>query len=686
MAAPIDTSVYIEKFDDFFTDKYLKELTEFKSKYPSENSFYFSWNELSKYSDEIADELIEKPDLLLAAAKDAVVRWIGLDTTNKDIHIRISELPEGGNKVSPLIQDIGSAHIHKLISIQGVVTKRAEVKPKVKMGIYRCTRCDSIQKIPIERGTEVPEICDQCRKRSLELDETASYFVNLQRAEIQELLERVKGGTPAGHIEIILEDDLVNTIVPGDTVELVGILRIRPTPKVKAPIYSKFIDVIYVKNVQKEFEEVELTKEDEEEIHSFAKRPDVIEQITKAIAPSIYGHKEVKEALALQLFGGTIGKELPEGGKIRSDIHILLIGDPGAAKTRFLQYVAELAPKSVYVSGKSVTGAGLTAAAEKDELGDGGWTLKAGALVLASGGIASVDEFDKIEKNEQAALHEVMESQTISIAKAGIVARFKAKTAILAAANPKFGRFDPNQLPSDQFDIPPTLVSRFDLIFPIKDVIDEERDKNLVQHILTSHRDAAMKKKPESEAYNVIPSEFLRKYIAYSRKTMKPILTPEASEKIKEYYLELRRLGQSQKSVPITPRQIEGLIRLSEASAKARLSPYVEISDAERAVRLTHFVLTQIAFDRATGKFDSDILWSGTGQPRSRAEQYYDLVGIIREVTKSTGQASKEEIVVQAKKLNIDEITTRRVMDEMLRKGELFEPKPGYLKLVQRSD
>ena len=681
MPASVDLTPIVEKFEEFFSSfspECSKELAEVKTKWPMKKSFYLPYGELEKFDPELADELLEHPDKILSAAREALISLVG-EKKDFDPHVRISGLSDMGI----LIQDIGASHIQKLLSFQGVITKRAEIRPRVKVAVYRCTRCDAIYKIPIEKGAFVPEVCEQCRKKSLELDEDASYFVNLQRAEAQELLERVRGGTPAAHIELMIEDDLVNTVIPGDTVEIVGIVRIRQIPKVKGHIFAKYIDVVNIKNVQREFEEVELSKEDLNEIYTFAKKPNAFEMIVKSIAPSIYGHKEVKEALALQLFGGTPDKSLPEGGRIRSDIHILLIGDPGVSKTRLLQYIADLAPKSIYVSGKSVSGAGLTAAAERDELGEG-WTLKAGALVLASGGLASVDEFDKIEKNEQAALHEVMESQSVSVAKAGIVAKFKARTAILAAANPKFGRFDPNQLPAEQFEIPPTLLSRFDLIFPIRDVLDEKTDRELAQHMLTSHRDAAMKKAPVGEAYDVLPTEFLRKYIAYARKNVKPILTPEASKKIEDYYSELRQLGQSQRSVAITPRQIEGLVRLSEASAKARLSQYVEIEDAERAIRLTDFVLRQIAFDRTTGKIDIDIIASG--QPRSRAEQYYDIVGIIRDLTQKTDIASKSDVIVEAKRIGIEEPIARKFIDEMLRKGELYEPKPGFVKFVQRSE
>lgn len=680
MAASIDTSPFIEKFEEFFTEECKQELTKIKANYPQKKSFYFSFKDLEKFDHNFADDMLEDPDNYLEAAQLAVVELAGAKITKFEPHVRVTDLPDTG----VLIQEIGASHIRKLIRIEGVVTKRAEVRPKVQMAVYICGRCDNVMRVPIVKGTHIPDTCDNCHKKGLELDEEKSYFTNLQRAEMQELLERVRGGSPASNIELMLEDDLVNVVIPGDTVEITGVVRIRPIPKQKG-VYAKFIEVVHVKNVQKDFEEVELSKEDIRDIKKFAQTPKAFEQIVKSVAPSIYGHTEVKEALVLQVFGGTKGKTLPEGGRIRNDIHILLIGDPGVSKSRLLQYMTMMAPKSIYVSGKSASGAGLTAAAEKDDLGEG-WTLKAGALVLASGGLGGIDEFDKIEKHDQAALHEVMESGSVSVAKAGMVAKFKAETTILAAANPRFGRFDPNQLPVEQFDIPPTLLSRFDLIFPIKDVLDEERDKELAQHILSSHRKAAIRKGKDVEKAEVVglPQEFLRKYVAFARKNVHPIMTQEASDKIKEYYIELRKLGQSQGAVAITPRQIEGLVRLSEASAKVRLDDKVNIEDAERAIRLTDFVIKQIALDRETGKIDIDII--ATGQPRSKAEQYYDLVGVIRDLSRHYDQVAKEMIIDEAKKVGMTEVAIRKFLDEMQRKGELFEPKPGYLKLVQKGE
>ena len=576
----------------------------------------------------------------------------------------------------------------------------------------------------------------------------------------------------------------------------------------------------------------------------------MFEKTRDAIAPGIYGHSEVKEALVLQLFGGTKDKQMPGGAPIREDIHILLIGDPGSAKcvegdteilfsdgskkrideivekqlkngyqtlkdgifaegnhdvfslspnkkivngkathffkleapewmyevetasgkkvtttpyhpffvhekgtiksvktenlnigdfvatineeksllnsdvcwekvvtkrkvkpktgwvydltvagthnfvansiivhnTRFLQYVKDIAPKGIYVSGKSVTGVGLTAAAEKDDLGDGGWTLKAGALVIASGGIASVDEFDKIDENERAAMHEVMESQTVSVAKAGIVAQFKAKTGILAAANPKFGRFDQNKLPGVQFDIPPTILSRFDLIFPILDVMDAEKDTALANYLLGVHQSSTKPGNTQAAApgeTGAIDKFLLRKYIAYARQHVKPSLSNEAMEKIKTFYVELRRRGKAEGAVPITPRQIEGLVRLSEASAKIRLSDTVEAADAERAIRLTTYVLDKVSRDRETGQIDADILM--TGRPKSQVDKINAILTIAQRMQAQLGVIEITRLMAQAADQNIDEITSRRIIDDLIYKGELYKVKPGVVKIVEQS-
>ncbi|MFH1471178.1 MAG: minichromosome maintenance protein MCM [Candidatus Micrarchaeota archaeon] len=681
-----DIAPYVERFREFFetNPKIASSIEMVAMSYPEKKSFEVDCSDLGRFDYNLADFLVAKPDIGIEAARLAASD-LGKDKVEAGVkfepHVRFFNPPR---EKELLIQDVGSLQIEKMITLEGVITKRAEVRPKVKIAVYKCSKCDAVQKVPMTKKTIVPQVCDACKRRALELAEEESYFVDLQKSEIQELLERLHGGAPASHIELWMEDDLVNTVIPGDTVEVTGILRIRPPVQGKGDSYSKYIDIVHVQKVQREFEEVEIGKEDTQKVIELSKDPRIFEKIVKSIAPSIYGHDEIKAGVALQLFGGTPEKKLPEGGNIRSDIHLLLIGDPGAAKTRILQYVIDLAPKSIYVSGKTVSGVGLTAAAEKDDLSEGGWTLKAGALVLASGGMVAIDEFDKIDDKERAAMHEVMESQTVSVAKAGIVARFKAKTSILAAANPKFGRFDPNKLPGEQFDIPNTLLSRFDLIFPIKDIMDEEKDRRLADHILRSHEAASLKINLLAKDETIIHHDMMRKYIAYARKYVRPKLSKEATEKIKEYYVEMRRMGASQGTVPITPRYIEGMIRLSEASAKARLSETVELADAELAVKLNDFVLRQIALDKETGKIDVDIV--ATGQPKSKVEKVNIILGLVRDLQREYDMVEIGKLIEQSEGYNIDPVAARRLIEDLIMKGELFKPKPGFIKIVKQYD
>ncbi|MFA6214306.1 MAG: minichromosome maintenance protein MCM [Candidatus Micrarchaeia archaeon] len=691
MASDEDISSFVEKFESFYFDAQKEKINRLLTDYPTQKSLLVDFEDLEKYDRELADILIRQPDTLMNAAELALVQSqeVAFKTAHPDTafepHVRFFNLPDSGL----LIQDISSRNIRELISVKGVITKRGPILHKVKVAVYKCQMCDATTKVPMTKNAQVPQVCSECKRRALKLEEEDSYFVDVQKAEAQELLERLTGGSPAATITLWMEDDIVNKITPGETVEITGVMRLIPPSKPRSgqgegsQIYTRYIDVVYAKKTQKDFEEIETTKDDEAQIRELATDPKIYDKMRDSVAQGIYGHNEVKEALVLQLFGGTKDKFIPGGAPIRNDIHILLIGDPGSAKTRFLQYVKDLAPKGIFVSGKSVTGVGLTASAEKDELGDGGWTLKAGALVIASGGIASVDEFDKIDETERAAMHEVMESQTVSVAKAGIVAQFKAKTSILAAANPKFGRFDPNQLPGKQFDIPPTILSRFDLIFPIIDVMDETKDAALADYMLKTHRAGAEAEEKAKADPNVIQKQFLRKYISYARNRLRPRLSESAMKKIKDFYVELRRMGKADGAVPITPRQIEGLVRLSEASAKIRLSETVDESDAERAIHLTQYVLEKVSKDRETGKLDIDII--ATGRPKSQVDKINTIMSIALRLQTQLGAIEVIRLVGQATDEGVaDEMTVRRIVDDLIYKGELYKVKPGFVKIVNQ--
>ncbi|HUC39064.1 MAG TPA: minichromosome maintenance protein MCM [Candidatus Acidoferrum sp.] len=672
------------RFGEFFDSYYQDEINSLILSFPEKRSLAVDFKDLIKFDPQMAESLIEQPDDTIEAATEALKEKMGdVKFEGNEIHIRFY----GQNINSPLVQDVGSAFISKLILLDGLIVKRSEINPKVQVGSYRCTFCGATYKIRSGKD-ELPEVCLSCKRRSLKQVAEESQFINLQKIAVQDPLEKLKGSSPTWQLEVWIEDDLVNTVIPGDRIELTGVLRIRPRRnprgKVDRDIYTMFLDTVSIVPKQKEFAELNITEEEERVIKELGKDPHIFEKISKSIAPSIFGYGEIKQGAALQLFGGTPGKTLVDGGAIRSDMHILLIGDPGSAKTRILQSVSRLVPKGIYVSGKSVTGGGMTAVAERDDFSEGGWTLKAGAMVLGSGGVVAIDEFDKITDDDKAALHEALESQTISVAKAGIIATFNARTAVLAAANPKFGRFDPNVYPAEQFNIPPTLLSRFDLIFPIKDIMDEELDKSIAKHILLQHEAAGARISEVQEYEQVekppIESELLRKYIAYARKNIFPRITQEASTRIQAYYLDLRKTGLKQGATPITPRQIEGLIRMAEASAKARLSSIVEIADAENAIALNEYMLKTLAVDRG-GRRDIDAIF--TGMPREKVDKLNTILGIIRRLEADEGKTETRRLMEEAEKQGIDAATVNKYIVDLERSGDIFRPKPGIIKTIR---
>lgn len=675
------------RITEFLNSYYEEQINEMFITYPKRRSLMVDLKDFEKFDVDLANELSENPDSIVPIGNQTLSKRNPDPNAKESVYLRFF----GSDSNMPLIQDVGSEYIGKLLTLDSLVVKRSEIIPRVHVAKFKCAFCGTTLEIKVDKDDMI-DICPQCKRRSLKQINSESKFVNMQRIAVQDPLERLRGSTPTWHLEVVIDEDLVNTIIPGDRVDITGILRIRPrrTPKGKEDkvLFTPYFDAVALKPKQKEFADIDITQDEEKMIKEMAKDPQIFDKISKSIAPSIYGHEEIKQALALQLFGGTAEKKLVDGGAIRSDMHILLIGDPGSAKTRLLQAVSAIVPKGIYVSGKSTTAAGLTASAERDEFSEGGWTLKAGALVLGSGGEVSIDEFDKIGDEDKSSLLEALESQTISVAKAGIVAKFSAKTSVLAAANPKYGRFDKNAYPADQFDIPPALLSRFDLIFPIPDVLDEEQDTKIARHILTQHEAAGAAVSGQFDVENVqappISADILRKYIAYAKKNVKPRLSPESSKMISDYYIGLRKLGIKQGATPITPRQIEGLVRLAEASTKSRLSDKIEIKDAELAISLFEFMFKTLAVD-SSGRRDIDMLM--TGIPKEKVNQINTIISIIKKIDETTNAgAAIVAVLEEAEKQGISRDKTTRYINELERSGDIYSPKAGILKIVRREE
>lgn len=662
-----------------FLDKKADEIKKLGEFYPDQKSIIIDFLEIEAHDTELAEKLIEEPDNILEMF-EGIVNEIDIPTVIDDpyFHVRFMNLPkEKGYTV--MVRDITSDFIGRFLSVEGIVNKISDVRPKVVKAMFVCNKCgEQNPELQTTRYLVEPFKCKNCGvKGNFRFLAELSDFIDTQKLEIQEPLEILKGGEQARRIEVWAEDDITDAVTAGDKVNITGTVRLNP-PKHKGAVYFQFIDANHIEGLEQEFEDIEITEDEEKQIRKLAKDPKIYDKIINSIAPSIWGYTEVKESIALQLFGGRKGKILPDGTKVRPDIHLLLIGDPGVAKSRMLQFVDQIAPKSIYVTGKGTTGAGLTATAEKDEFAEGAWTLKAGALVLAGGGVACIDEFDKMSKEDRSAMHEALEQQTISVAKAGIIARFKANTSVLAAANPKYGRFDTYKPISEQFDIPPTLMSRFDLIFAIRDIIDKESDRKIAEHMLKMH-------KTEKELKEISPeieTDLFRKYISYARRNIFPQLSEEASDKIKEFYITLRGLS-SGGTAAATPRQLEALVRLSEASAKIRLSDTVTISDAERAVNITNYVLRQIAYDEQTGEFDIDRVV--TSYPKSTRDRIRNIDEIIRKLIAESGDgtATRDDILVEAAERGIDKNQADQIMQELKNKGDIYEPRHGKYMLTE---
>ncbi len=663
----------------FFLNRFHKKELDILNTNQKIRSITIDFAKIESFDPKFADELLTNPDNIIEAFK-IVARSHKTSLLQNQIEldpvIRIYNLPP---EYDVKIKYLNSDNIGKLISVEGIVRQFNTVLPKIKIAHWICKKCGTETKLPQDDiEIRMPRACPECKHKDFELDETGSIFVDYQKIEIQEPLDELKGGEPSNTLDIFVYDDAVNSFTAGDRIIFTGILRLRKPDK-KLTIYGKYLECLHIEDTKQEYEDVEISKEDEIKISELSKRDNIHNLIANSVAPNIHGHQKVKEAISMQLFGG-VKKILKDKSRIRGNIHILLVGDPGVGKSQMLQYTTRVAPKSLYVVGRGTSGAGLTASAVKDEFSEGGWTLKAGALVLASGGFAMVDEFDKMSNEDRSSMHEAMEQETVSIAKAGIVSTFKTETSILAAANPKYGRFNTTKNLAEQIEIPPTLMSRFDLFFVLKDILDEKRDRETVMSILRTHRDGEKIRNDELVEHDEhveirpeIDAEFLRKYISYARTRIFPVMKDDAMSLLQKFFIDLRKKSEDGR-VTVTYRQLEALIRLSEASARVRLSQEVNEEDSKRAIALFKASMEQVGIDPETGQMDADILM--TGQSHSQTNRIKKITDIIEQLTKDKKTASFNEIVEEAEKEKIDGKKVKEIIEKLLRAGDIYEPRP----------
>lgn len=679
-----DTTDLIDRFDAFYRDYYEDAIATLAQRFPrDQKSLHVDWQNLYRFDPDLADDYLANPEQLTEYAEEALRLYdLPVDVDLAGANVRVYNLP-ATQRFS--VGDTRVDHRGNALSITGLVQKSSGVEPKITMAAFECKRCGTLTRIPQVSGDyQEPHECQGCERQGpFRINFGQSEFIDHQSLRVQKPPEEAKGDS-GGTIDVVLEDDLVEAAQPGDRVDVNGVYKFEQSGD-KETTFDTYVDGITVEQQEQDFQDIDFG-DYEDEIAAIANGEygDPLEVMVNSIAPSLYGMDSIKLAALLQLFSGT-RVEQPDGSVIRGDFHILLLGDPGCGKSSLLDAIKSIAPRATKASGKGASAAGMTAAAVRDDFGNTEWGIEAGALVMADGGIACVDEIDKIDDSAVSSLHNALEAQQVEVAKAGINATLPARTALLAAGNPKYGRFDQYENLAEQIDLAPSLLSRFDLIYLLNDEPDREEDADLAEHMLETKRAGNLwthgtETDPSDTIRMELDADVLRAYIAYARQNVHPHIPEELDDVVTDWFVEFRQAngGDTDNPVPVTARKVEAIERIAEAHARARLSETVSEQDLQRATALIEDSLRDVGMDPDTGQFDADVV--ETGMSKSQTELVKDLVEIIDEQeTEHDGPVPKHIILQEAMDADYDRDRTEHCLEETLKeKGEVYEPQEDH--------
>ena len=637
----------------------------------------------------IESKFVESPDEILNAFSRAIKEILQerfpeyARKIEHDIRARIANFPAERS-----LRQINSEVITKMTSVSGMVVRASEVKPLAKELTYKCLD-KHISKFTLLDGMSLDKAvkCQspKCPYTNLSIVAEESRFIDFQIVRLQELPEDLPPGQLPHYVNVSMKQDLVDYARPGDRIILTGIVRIEQervsgVKQSESALYRLRMDGNNIEFIggrgtkgSRRTEREEISPDEQKIIRTLSKNPDVYDRLIASFAPHIRGHELFKEAILLLIVGST-QRALSDGSKVRGDINVFLVGDPGTAKSEMLKFCARIAPRGLYTSGRGSTAAGLTAAVVRDASGI--FMLEAGAVVLGDQGLVCIDEFDKMRPEDRSALHEVMEQQSASIAKGGIVATLNARTSILAAANPMFGKYDIFKNIYENVNLPIPLLTRFDLVFIVRDIPSQEKDRNIAQHIISQHGFSG------TDTTSLIDIDILTKYLSYAKRG-EPALTKEAENLIMEFYLKMRNISGEDKEnmITITPRQLEGLIRLATARARLLLKNKVEGEDADRAIYLFNEMLKNSGTDVNTGKVDIGVL---QGRPKSEVSKLTMFMEILRSLEGEPKSSVPEQEFVDelAKSDKFSEEEAREYIRRMIRDASIYESKPGHYNTV----
>jgi len=696
---------------------------ELKANY-NEGQYYLSvnLNDLHSFSEELHTRLIDRPSEYLpifeSAAKEVAQQVVGEDpnqVSGHEIQVQLRNYP----RITP-VRQLAADHVGTLVTIRGIVVSASRPRIKATNLTLMCRNCKSTRTLACGTGfggARMPRTCEanlassgvnagagaeiaKCPLDPFMILADHSSYVDQQRLKLQELPEHVPTGELPRHLSLALERYLVGSVKPGTRVAVVGVYTTyeaigssgaaggadkegKAAGGSEAGIRIPYLRVVGIEQ-ENEASDVMLGRyntEDEEELRELSQEANLYDKITGSICPAIFDSEDtrnIKQSIACQLFGGS-RKQLPDGMRLRGDINVLLLGDPSVAKSQFLKFASQVAPIGVYTSGKGSSAAGLTASVIRDP-SSGEFHLEGGALVLADGGLVCIDEFDKMRDQDRVAIHEAMEQQTISIAKAGITTILNSRTSVLAAANPIFGRYDDLRSPTENIDFQTTILSRFDLIFIVRDVQDRKRDMDLAGHVIRMHRDKDVAVKLIQDESGMVDIRQLRRYVAFARRTCHPRLSEEAAELLKNQYVKFRATitkntgAAAATSIPITVRQLEAIVRIAEARARMELKDEATTDHVSEAIRLF-----QVSTYRAatTGVSEGGIVGTAKwDEMLKRAE---------RELLNRLGMGmsiSTAHLVNFLSDRGIEKLVARKTLDTMVQRG-MFKYKKQQ-KLVER--